>query len=318
MPKAAKYEIAPLDVAVSEYQGQASAYWINAKDGLKLRVAHLPSPEQTKGTIFLFQGRTENIEKYGRAAVTFNELGYAVFAIDWRGQGLSDRLADDPRLGHITDYSDYQLDVQAMINAAYDIALPKPWFLVGHSLGACIGLRALIEGIEVSAAAFTAPLWDINLPPLQKRLAWPLSWGAQLIGKGEAYSPKTNDQAYVLVTPFDENRLTHDPEMYAYYQSITKALPNQVVAGPSLGWLHQTLKETKRLASRRSPKVPCVTFFGELDEIVAVGAIKDRMSRWSSGDLTIVPNARHDVLCERPDIRKKVFAQIDDLFSAAK
>ena len=301
---------APVFPKVAEGPQDVNAYWTTADDGLKIRVAHWPSPHAAMGTIFIFQGRTENIEKYGKAVAEFQNVGYDAFALDWRGQGLSDRLTDDRMLGHVRRYTDYQKDVAAFLEAAQDLDLPKPWFLFGHSLGACIGLRALLEGLPVSACVFSAPLWDINLPPLQRLGAWPLSWAAQTFGKGTAYAPGTKGESYVLTTEFDENRLTHDPEMYRYYQSVSENLEDQQVGGPSLQWLFQTLVETRRLSKARSPDIPCLTFCGAEDSIVAIPAVRERMGKWHNGQLDLVPNARHDVLYETSDIRDRVFGAI--------
>lgn len=308
-------EKAPFFPEVAEGPQDANAYWTKADDNTRIRVAHWPIEGDGNGTIFIFQGRTENIEKYGRAVTNFQAAGYHAFALDWRGQGLSDRLSEDRMMGHVTSYRAYHKDVAAFLKAAKELDLPKPWFLFGHSLGACVGLQALIDGLPVRASAFSAPLWDINLPPFQKFAAWPLSWTAQTLGKGATYAPGTRGESYVLTTDFSENRLTHDPNMYRYYQSVSENLVDQQIGGPSLGWLFQTLKETKRLSKVKSPNTPCITFCGAEDSIVAIPAVEDRMSRWENGSFELVPNARHDVLYESEDIRTHVFNSILALFN---
>jgi len=49
--------------------------------------------QHVKGTVLLFPGRTEYIEKYGPAAADFLARGFATVVIDWRGQGLADRTS---------------------------------------------------------------------------------------------------------------------------------------------------------------------------------------------------------------------------------
>ncbi|WP_286135088.1 alpha/beta hydrolase [Neptunicoccus cionae] len=307
---------APFFPQVAEGPASVDAYWVKTEDDVRLRVARWHGESSPKGTVFVFQGRTENIEKYGRTAEALHNSGYVVFAIDWRGQGLSDRLTDNPMTGHIGQFSDYQKDVAAMIKAAEALDLPKPWYLIGHSLGACVGLRAIIDGLPVSACAFTAPLWGVNLSTIQRLAAWPLSWAAQFVGKGHSYAPGTRGESYVLQTAFEDNRLTHDPEMYQYYVNISEQLVDQQIGGPSMGWLFQTLKETRSLSKMPSPDTPCITFCGVEDSIVAISAAQDRMARWPQGKLELVENARHDVLCEVPSIRNEVLARISELFSS--
>mgnify|MGYP001627809529 CR=1 FL=1 len=306
---------APFSQQIAEGPESVKAYWIKSDDDMRLRVAHWQTDGNPKGTVFLFQGRTENLEKYGLAVGELHNAGYAAFGVDWRGQGLSDRIAEDPMVGHVDRYLDYQNDVAAMLKAAGNLDLPKPWYLFGHSLGACIGLRALSDGLPMSACAFSAPLWDINLSAFQRIAAWPLTWVAQLIGRGHTYAPGTRPESYVLNTPFEENRLTRDPGMYRYYQKISESLVEQQIGGPSMAWLFKTLGETRSLSKLPSPEIPCVTFCGAEDSIVAISAVEDRMARWPRGKFELIPNARHDVLYEIPDVRDGVFAEMLELFA---
>jgi len=92
---------APLYEDVSEGPDDAAAYWMACADGVRIRVAVWGADVGTRGTVLLFPGRTEYIEKYGRTAAEFAARGYATLVIDWRGQGLSDRLLEDTALGHV-------------------------------------------------------------------------------------------------------------------------------------------------------------------------------------------------------------------------
>lgn len=82
---------APLytDIAPGPEGGQA--HWAETSDGKRIRLGHWPCAG-ARGTVLLFPGRTEYIEKYGLCAADFARRGLATMAIDWRGQGLSDRL----------------------------------------------------------------------------------------------------------------------------------------------------------------------------------------------------------------------------------
>ena len=95
-----------------------------------------------RGSVLLFPGRTEYVEKYAPVAHRLMAEGYDVLSIDWRGQGMSDRLQPNPRPGHIRDFADYQHDVVEMIVAAEQLDLPRPWHLLAHPMGGCIGLAA--------------------------------------------------------------------------------------------------------------------------------------------------------------------------------
>lgn len=310
-------QTAPLFNEIAEAPKNGTAYWINAADGIRLRVGLWQSENRPKGTVFVFPGRSEYIEKYGRTITDLERFGYTVLVIDWRGQGLADRVAEDPMTGHVVRFSDYHKDAAAMIEAAGKLDLPKPWFLIGHSLGACIGLRRLSEGFPVSACAFTGPMWNIKLPAVKRAAAWPLSWAAQAVGKGHAYAPGTDGKSYVLSTPFKDNRLTNDPEMYQYFIKQATTLTDHQIGGPSLGWLFQTLKETRSVSNLQSPAIPCLTFCGDQDEVVDLPAIEKRMAHWPGGRLELVENAKHDVFSEIPHIRERVMTEISNFFATA-
>lgn len=306
---------APYNSAIAEGPADGKAYWVHADDGVRLRVGFWEPKKSCKGTILFFTARSEYLEKYGRTVSDFLAFGYAAFAIDWRGQGLSDRLTDDRKTGHVNRFSDYQRDVAAMVKAAKDLNLPEPWFLFGNSMGACIGLRALMEGLPVTASAFTAPMWNISLSPIERMVAWPVSWALQTIGRGHIYTPGRKEKSYVLDVPFEDNELTHDPDMYQYYVDQADQLPETQLGSPSMGWLYQSLKECRTLSNLPSPAMPCIAFLGGEDKVVGVGAIKDRMAGWNGGKLEMVPGGRHDLLCEIPIIRNSVTNDICQFFS---
>ncbi|WP_236638272.1 alpha/beta fold hydrolase [Mangrovicoccus ximenensis] len=153
--------IAPFFAADSGAPDGARAVWRQTRDGVRIRIGEFG--RGPKGTVLCFPGRTEYIEKYGPTARDFMAAGYGFAAIDWRGQGLADRLLSDPRLGHVDRFADYQRDVAAFLAHAGEAGLPKPWFLLAHSMGGAIALQSLEAGLEVRAAAFSAPMWQVAM-----------------------------------------------------------------------------------------------------------------------------------------------------------
>lgn len=308
-------QTAPIDLETAEAPKHGTAFWAHADDRTRLRIGLWRRENTGYGSVLVFPGRTEYIEKYGRTVAALDDFGFSTFVIDWRGQGLSDRAADDPMAGHVVRFSDYHKDVAAMIKAADQIKLPKPWYLIGHSLGACIGLRALVDGLPVSSCAFTSPMWNIRLPAIKKAAAWPVSWMAQAVGKGYVYAPGTEGKSYVLSTSLEDNRLTNDSEMYQYFINQANKLADRQIGGPSIGWLYETLKETRALSRISSPGIPCITFCGTQDELVEIGAIRERMTGWSRGELKLMEDAKHDLFSEVPQIRERVMSDTCKLFT---
>ncbi len=291
-------------------------FWRHAEDGVRLRLGAWPAAGGVPcaGTILLLNGRTEYLEKYGPTIADFTARGYAVISLDWRGQGLSDRLLEDPSIGHVAHFSDYQLDMAALTAAAGALGLPRPWFLIGHSMGGAIGLRALHEGLAAAAAAFSAPMWGIRFAPWQKPFARLLAEAARLPALARLYAPGTGPASYVATAPFEDNLLTTDPEMFALMKRQLAAHPEFALGGPSLGWLGEALAETRALAALPPPAVPSITFLGTNERIVDVKSVVDLVQRWPEGRLDMIPGAEHEVLMEREKIRNHVHQLTDDLF----
>lgn len=306
---------APFFDDVADGPAGGAAYWLKTSDDVRIRAAHWTPPPGAKGTVLLFPGRTEYIEKYGRAANELYQRGYATISVDWRGQGLADRLMDDPRVGHVGLFTDYQKDVAAMLHAARELDLPKPYYLLAHSMGGCIGLRALIEGLPVQAAVFSGPMWGIRISPLIRPIAWALAWGSGWIGQGHRLPPGTSQAAYASTAPFEKNMLTRDADMYAYMVQQLDQYPDLSLGGPSLHWLREALRETRYLAAQPSPNLPCLTYRGSNERIVDVDRIAQRMRIWPGGHLETIEQAEHEVLMEGPVVRTPIFDATASLFA---
>ncbi|MDR9426520.1 MAG: alpha/beta hydrolase [Salibaculum sp.] len=293
-----------------------AAHWVSAQDGVRLRLGHWPLDE-ARGTVLIFPGRTEYVEKYGPAAAEFAARGYAALAIDWRGQGLADRLHDDPAVGHVDRFTDYQHDARAAVDHARALGLPEPFHLLAHSMGGAIGLRAVMEGYPVETAVFSAPMWGISMAPPLRPLAWGLSSVSRPLGFSHVVAPGQQAESYVLREGFEGNTLTSDRAMFDLLEEQLRAEPALGLGGPSLHWLHAALTETRALSQRAAPALPCLCFLGSDEQIVDTSRIRSRMAHWPRGELVILPGARHEVILEKPALRDTVFdrsvALFDDL-----
>lgn len=307
--------VAPFHSDVTTGSENARAVWRSARDGVRVRIGIWPEQTKAKGTLLLFPGRTEYIEKYGHVAAHFAKLGLAVISIDWRGQGLADRLAQDRFRGHVGDFADYQLDVQAMLEVAREEKLPEPFYLLAHSMGGAIALRALHEGVPVEKVGFSAPMWGIKIdPPILRPTAWVVSRLAHLAHAGETLTPGTQPRSFILSDPFENNTLTRDPDMWALMGDQIRAMPDVELGGPSLDWVRLAISECAELMAMTAPPHPCLTFLGSNERIVSVPDIHHMMDKWDNGTLELVPGAEHEVLMDLPDTRARVLDAFADHF----
>lgn len=281
-----------------------------AEDDIRLRLAlwNGTGPDPA-GTVLLFPGRTEYIEKYAPIAHILNEEGYAVLAIDWRGQGLSARLQADPRPGHIGEFSDYQRDVVEVIALATELDLPRPWHLLAHSMGGCIGLAALHDGLPVQSAVFSAPMWGINLRQMPHRLALGIAYVAGRLGHGGRAAPGGGaGHTYLIDESFGANLLTSDIEEWCRLLREAAAWPDLTIGGATFDWVGKALKECARLASLPSPALPMTVSLGSLEKIVSHDAIISRADTWPGARLLKIKGARHEAMMEAEPMRE-IFLQ---------
>ncbi len=300
------------DVAGGPTGGQA--HWAKTSDGKRIRIGHWRPEVCKNGTVMMFPGRTEYIEKYGNSATEFCSRGFAFLAIDWRGQGLADRMLPDTRVGHVDKFTDYQKDVSATLELAAELDLPKPWYVIGHSMGGAIGLRAILEKNCFSAGAFTGPMWGIFFTPIMKPLSWMTAYWGPRVGLGNKTPPTTSLENYVLSQPFKDNVLTRDPEMYQFMVDQLSAYPELALAAPSTIWLREALNECAYLMEQTAPDVSCLTFMGSHEQIVDRKAIRARVANWPSCQLVEIPDGEHEVLMEPAEVRGPVYDQITELF----
>lgn len=304
---------APFHSAIADGPEGGYARWLQASDGVQIRLGHWPLAG-AKGTVFLLPGRTEYIEKYGRAARDLAARGYATVSVDFRGQGLADRALDDPMLGHVRDFVEYQLDMQALLTFARAEGLAEPWFLIGHSMGGAIGLRSLMGAHPFKAAAFSAPMWGILMSAWMRPMALVMGQAARAFGFDHRAVPGRHEATYVLAVPFVGNTLTTDAEMWDYMRQQALAVPELTLASPSLGWLQAALAECTALARQASPDLAALVALGLQERIVDIAPIHARMGQWPKGTLSLYPGAEHEVMMERPATRERFFDEACALF----
>ncbi len=308
---------APFHAGLARGPDGGTAHWVMATDGVRLRIVHWPGG--LRGTVLIFPGRTEPAEKYGPTAAELVSGGFACLAIDWRGQGLSDRAFADPMVGHVGDFAEYQRDVDAMLDLVATLGSPGPYYVLAHSMGGAIALRTLIRlPGQFRAAAFSAPMWGIRMSPAMRPVARIVGMAAGWFGQSHRYAPTTTGTAYLVTQPFQGNVLTHDPYMYAWMRDQVVEAPGLQLGGPSIGWLTAAMRECAALAALPSPGLPVICALGTAEAVVDPVPIHARMAQWGTGQLDLYPGAAHEVPMEVPAVRRRFHQRAITLFQGAR
>ncbi|MBS7555620.1 alpha/beta hydrolase [Ancylobacter dichloromethanicus] len=287
---------------------------VTATDGVWVRFARWrPERGGCNGTVCVFPGRTEKIEKYFETVRDLLERGFAVAVLDWRGQGGSQRLLSNPMKGHIRDFADYQLDLDAFLREAILPDMPGPYFALAHSMGASILLDHARRGGHAFERMFlVAPMLDLSLVKhdiAARRLARTLA----RIGLGRAYVP-TRRVRPLNEVHFDGNRLTSDATRFARNLTITMEHPQLEVGPPTIGWVRAAFDLMETLAepaTARAIRQPLLMVAAGADKIVSTPSIEHFGMRLLAGAHIVIPGARHELLQERDVFREPLLAAFD-------
>lgn len=291
----------------------ATAAAIRAVDGLRLRAVRWHPEGASRGTVVIAQGRAEFVEKYFETVRELLARKLTVVAFDWRGQGLSERELDNSRKGHIDDFSLYERDLDAILDQVLLPFCPKPWFALGHSMGAAILIRQARAGRSpFERLALTAPMLELHglaMPGLLRIVAKVLD----LLGFGGAFIPRGGGTS-ILTKPFEGNKLTYDPVRYARNANIVAAAPHIALGDPTIGWIDAAFAIFDEFADPEYPRrtlTPILIVAGAGDRVVDLRTIERFASRLKAGRMIMLSRGRHELLMERDDLRGQFWAAFD-------
>jgi len=286
---------------------------LKTRDGVNLRFARWQPPPGRKGTVCIFQGRAEFIEKYFETVRELRSRGFAVATFDWRGQGRSDRKYSDPRKGHVGDFSEYEIDLETFMKEVVLPDCPPPIFAIGHSMGGTVMMRLARQGSRwFDRVVLSAPM--IRLAGSRNStLAKVTVQMMRLTGMGSAYVPGGSDT--VLATgPYIGNRATSDPVRHARTKAILEAAPDLGLGSPTVSWLGAAYRAMREFADPAFPskvRQPLMLVAAGRDEIVSTSAIEDVAIRLRAGSHLIVAGSRHELMMEQDRYRGQFWAAFD-------
>ena len=273
-----------------------------------------PSGGINQGTVCLFGGRGEYIEKYFETIADLRARGVGVATMDWRGQGGSGRLLANPRKGFVDSFADYDRDLAKFMREVVMPDCTPPYFGLGHSTGAHILLRSSRRHAAwFDRLVLTSPL--IRLPGSKARLN-AICAGAEImtyLGFGAAYAPGGGDMPSDAV-PFKKNILTRDPVRLARNANILKMAPQLAVGGPTIQWVQAACRSMAELARPGFPQtvgVPLLIFGGSDERLVSASAMEHLAHEIRVGSYLMIPGARHEILMETNRIRDEFWAAFD-------
>ena len=286
---------------------------IKTPDGAELRFARWAPPPGRKGTVCVFTGRSEQIEKYFETVRDLRDRGFAVAMIDWRGQGHSSRRLRDPRKGYVRDFADYEIDVEAFVQQVVLPDCPPPHFALAHSMGGAVMLRIAHAGKRwFDRMVLSAPMIDLpgRATSLPARL---LLRAMRLTGQGGNYIPGGGSELTGAST-FINNPFTSDPVRFARNAAILEEDPTLGLASPTVAWADTALKTMRGFRASNYPsqiRQPILMLAASGDTIVSTAAIEEFAYHLRAGSHLVIAGAKHEILQEQDRYRAQFWAAFD-------
>ena len=286
---------------------------IRTPDGAELRFARWAPPAGRKGTVCVFTGRGEQIEKYFETVRDLRDRGFAVAMIDWRGQGHSSRRLRDPRKGYVRDFSDYEIDVEAFVRQVVLPDCPPPHFALAHSMGGTVMLRLAHAGKRwFDRMVLSAPM--IDLPG--RLTSFPVRAFVKVLrltGQGGRYVPGGGDRL-TGTDSFINNPLTSDPVRYARNAAILEEDPTLGLASPTVAWADTAFGAMRAFRAYDYPsriRQPILMLAASNDAVVSTSAIEEFAYHLRAGSHLVIAGSKHEILQEQDRYRAQFWAAFD-------
>lgn len=289
----------------------AEEHWLEGRGGVKVRVLTASARGTPRGSVIVAPGRTEFIEKYFEVIGELQARGFAVFCIDWRGQGLSGREVDNGLKGHFVSFDDPVNDLSTALKLLAD-RLPRPHIGLAHSMGGTILLRALqTRRIELDAAAFTAPMWGLpGLKDFQKKYArFMVS-----LGLGGTFAPSVEKKW--KRENFKRNPVTNDKERHTRCQGLISEEPRLALAGPTIGWVaaaSDAIEGFQVPGALAHLRIPILVATAADEQLIDNASHDEVIHNLPDATHVTIAGAKHEILMERDDKRAEFWAAFDSL-----
>ena len=290
--------------------------------------------EEKRECLVIVPGRSEGYLKYKELSYDLYQLGFDIFIIDHRGQGISERLLPNGHKGYVESFEDYSEDLNTFIN---NIVIPqcnyKP-YLLAHSMGGLISSRYLQKyPTTIKAAVLSSPMIAINSGGLPTWLAKALIYSTEQLNQWFSDEPwYFLGQGDVKVDAYHKKSFANNPLMQSElrYQNFAKtyqSTPEIQLGGVTVHWLEQALIAEKIVFENlQSLRTPTLVLQAAADSIVDNDAQNEfcnqlhqlHPSSCPDGKPIVINNARHELFFESDRYRDQALKHMLNWFKKYK
>lgn len=299
-------------------RGLVSGYFPTS-DGLKLRYG-LSRVPKARGTVVVLQGRGDFLERYFETFRDLNALGFSAASFDFRGQGGSARLQKDSFRSNVPDFALYDDDLASFMKHHVLPDCSAPFFVIGHSMGGCVALRALQKRNWFSRAVLTSPMLDVNTGRWPRPVAQFMATSLNMLGFGNFLAPGRPSRP-LGPHDFSGNDLTSDQLRYDRDQRVLQASPGLGIGGATIGWLNGAFRSMGELAKLpHGTRLLCPTLIvaAGRERVTVTEACREFARRVVNVSCVIIGESRHEILMEKDAVRAQFWAAFDSFVSPAR
>ncbi len=276
--------------------------------------------------IVIVPGRTEGYLKYKELSFDLYNQGYDIHIIDHRGQGISERIADNPHKGFVHQFDDYSEDLNTFIQTVTEQQCQKT-YLLAHSMGGAITARYLqLFPHEIAAVVLASPMIAINSGGMPDWL------GKFIIGSGSTINHWVSDQPWYFLgqgdyqpSPFEGNGITQSDVRYNIISTLYDNNTDIQLGGVTFPWLAQALKANEDIF-RDIEKItpPLLVLQSGADPIVDNGAQDEfckqlhqkQTQSCPDGKPVVIKDALHELFFEQDQYRQPAIERVLSWFKA--
>ena len=289
--------------------------------GMRLRAARFAADPAAaaRGVCVLLNGQTEFIEKYFEVIDELRGRGFAVAALDWRGQGGSTHLiAQAPLKGHIDDFAEYDADLEAFLAQVVTpmLAGGDRAIALAHSMGGHILLRYLSRHPgRIKAAAFSAPMLMFSTRGQPAWLVRFVTWVMRGTGHGRDFVWGMAARDPLQMT-FANQIVTSDAARFQRSKDFLMRHPDLRLAGPTWGWVAAAYRSIAGLGPKGITTPVLICGAGK-DHVVVSAQTRRFTQAMPQARYLEIEGAEHEILMER-DVFRARFWQAFDIFIAGQ
>lgn len=256
------------------------------------------SIRKPRGTAFICHGYYDHVGLFGHLIEYLLRVGFNVLTFDFPGHGLSSgpRATIESFDHYVAVLVNLQHYLENNLGEHVESAFPKPWYVLGQSMGGAIAMEYLLQyGHERFSEV-------VLFAPLIRPAAWGINrWVYQI-------ARRTISQRKRTITDNAEN-----PEFLALMRRDPLApmiLPVQ--------WVTAMVNWMKAFEQRGKLPFPLHIAQGDADKTVDWRRNVEFFSSHTDVDLLQIPGARHHLVNESAHIRAQLFQWMSGFITPAE